>query len=261
MAIAGNFNSGTTAFGLSLQANCRFSNHQKTNENDPYSNDVVSHVNGMLSQVPWAKHKMAFYRDNHTILASIPKQNVLPIVLIRDPYFWMQSMCKQGYGVRWDHQEQHCPNLIPNEYDWKRFGKKWTRQNINMTSIKVWMGANPQTGPCWDSLVHYWNAWYESYINVDWPRLIIRFEDTLFHPKQVMQVVCQCGGGELVEPFQYLIDKAKWNHKHAQNNMITAMIKYGSGHGRFHNMTTEDMTFAQKKLNPRLIKTFQYHQD
>jgi hypothetical protein len=258
VGVAGNFNSGTTAFGLSLQSNCRFP-HRNETSSQLFSNDKVSNVHGMLSQVPWAKHKMAVYNKyNHTILPSVPKEHVLPVVLVRDPFYWMQSMCKQGYGVRWDHDpKKHCPNLIPNDVDQQRFGKRLSQSNN--TSVRVWMGANPTVGPSWDSLIHYWNAWYESYWNASWPRLIIRFEDTLFHPQQVMKKVCHCAGGELIQPFHYLLDEAKWNHKHEQNNMITAMIRYGNDKGRYHNMTIDDIAFAQRTVNPQLMKAFQYN--
>jgi hypothetical protein len=176
----------------------------------------------------------------------------------------MQSMCKQGYGVRWDHDSRkHCPNLVPNSFDERRFKKHIARNNKNnnnATSIRVWMGADRITGPSWDSLVHYWNAWYESYLEeAPWPRLIIRFEDTLFHPKQVMAEVCKCGGGHFVEPFQYLIDKAKWNHANKQNNMVTAMIQYGTNTGRYRNMTSEDLRFAKQTLNSKLMDIFHYN--
>jgi hypothetical protein len=47
IGVSGMFNSGTTAFGISLQANCGYPNHLKN-----YSNDVLTDVNGMLNQVP-----------------------------------------------------------------------------------------------------------------------------------------------------------------------------------------------------------------
>jgi hypothetical protein len=90
---------------------------------------------------------------------------------------------------------------------------------------------------------------------------MIRFEDTLFHPKEVMRQVCQCGGAQTSKTLNYLVDEAKWNHKHAQNNMVSAMIKYGTDAGRYHNMTEEDKQFARSALNPELIKAFHYQQD
>jgi hypothetical protein len=249
IGVSGMFNSGTTAFGISLQANCGYPNHLKN-----YSNDVLTDVNGMLNQVPWAKHKPGNLKYNHTIHPDIIKDHVLPIVLVRDPYYWMHSMCTQGYGARWDHADKHCPNLVPNDYDKRRF-----KRLRNASSVPVWMGQSMKEGVVWDSLAHLWNDWYESYHNVDYPRLMIRFEDFLFHGKEVMETVCKCGGAQQQPSrFAYLVDKAKWNHKHAQNNMVSAMVKYGTDGRRYNNMTREDLGFAHKALNRDLIKAFGY---
>jgi hypothetical protein len=212
--------------------------------------------------------------------------------------FWMQSMCKEGYGVRWDHNSKyHCPNLIPNEYDKKRYSS--SSSSNNSSSVQVWMGSNRQVGPTWPSLIHYWNEWYESYLfnnkNTDnknnntykykeeslssessssssssssslWPRLIIRFEDTLYYPRQVIEKVCTCGGGTmntLSTKFIYNINESKPDHnnKIEHNNYITAMIKYGGNDAysrRIRNMTYDDIQFAIQTLNPRIMKLFQY---
>ncbi|CAJ1950116.1 unnamed protein product [Cylindrotheca closterium] len=327
IGVAGSFNSGTTAFGLSLQQNCRFPNRRHSRHNRRHNRDtqtagegnnknpagnIVTNVHGMLNQVPWAKHKMARERFGHTIDESIPKENVLPVVLVRDPYYWMQSMCKQGYGVRWDHNaKKHCPNLVPNEYDQKRF-KRYA--SLNQTSVPVWMGQSYESGPHWDSLVHYWNDWYGSYYynnnnsnndndnhqtannnhQEDFPRLMIRFEDTLFHAKTVMKLVCACGGGifsgnedeeeddggeinigftndntakqqqqqqhQMGSAFRPIVDEAKFEHKHVQNNLVSAIVKYGTEKGRYRNMTQDDLEFAQTHLDSELMKAFHYKQ-
>lgn len=250
VGVSGMFNSGTTAFGISLQANCRFQHHRRN-----MTNDVLSDSNGMLSQVPWAKHKMATEKNGHTIHAEIPKEHVLPIVLVRDPFFWMQSMCKQGYGARWTHDSRkHCPNLVPNDFDRIRF-----RDLHNASSVTVWMGKNPKVGPSWPSLVHYYSDWYQSYVQASFPRLMIRFEDTLFHGADVMKKVCECAGGEPVSSrHQYLLDEAKWSHRQEQNNFISALIRYGSDDGRYRNMTSDDLKFASENLDESLLQLFRY---
>ncbi|KAL3936752.1 MAG: hypothetical protein SGBAC_008004 [Bacillariaceae sp.] len=339
IGVAGSFNTGTTAFGLSLQQNCRFPNRRRSSKttttaiaNDKQARNgggaVVTNVHGMLNQVPWAKHKMAYERFGHTIDDSIPKENVLPVVLVRDPYYWMQSMCKQGYGVRWDHKtNKHCPNLVPNDFDLKRFPKRYATTNstntTNTASVPVWMGQSYQSGPHWDSLVHYWNDWYGSYYykndakssgnaatttgkkpkeeeeeEKEFPRLMIRFEDTLFHAKTVMKLVCACGGGIFSgneeeeeegevnfgftmnanenakqqqqrqeeqqqqqrggSAFRPILDEAKFEHKHIQNNLVSAIVKYGSDKTRYRNMTKEDLDFAESFLDPELMKAFRY---
>ena len=254
IGVAGNFNSGTTAFALSLQHNCYYPNRGSGSKN--YSNDALTDVNGMLSQVPWAKHKQAYLRTIHSIQPDIPIEHVLPIIMIRDPYFWMASMCKQGYGVRWDHNPtKHCPNLVPNEFDRKRF-----RKLRNASSVMVWQGKNPTVGLSWNSLVHFWNDWHGSYVTpkVTYPHLLIRFEDTLFRRKELLRQVCKCGGAQLSSQFTYLVDEAKWNHKHAQNNFVSAMVKYGSDTLRYRNMTNDDIAFAERFLDPRLMQAFHY---
>jgi hypothetical protein len=263
IGVAGNFNTGTTAFGLSLQANCRYPNRHPDASK---SNKAVTNIHGMLNQVPWAKHKMASERDGHTILETVSKDHVLPVVMVRDPYYWLQSMCRQGYGVRWDHNsKKHCPNLIPNDFDRKRFPKLQ-----NASTVPVWMGASIENGPHWRSMIHYWNAWYRSYYQEkSFPRLIIRFEDTLFHPEVVMRHVCHCGGGiysgsfdavsSSPTSFRHIIDEAKWEHKHSQHNLVSAIIKYGSDLGRYRQMTTLDLRFARETWDKELIEAFRYN--
>eukprot|EP00533_Pseudo-nitzschia_delicatissima_P002370 CAMPEP_0116079666 /NCGR_PEP_ID=MMETSP0327-20121206/1265_1 /TAXON_ID=44447 /ORGANISM="Pseudo-nitzschia delicatissima, Strain B596" /LENGTH=496 /DNA_ID=CAMNT_0003570309 /DNA_START=97 /DNA_END=1587 /DNA_ORIENTATION=+ len=260
LGVAGNFNSGTTAFGKALQKNCIMDDHPSDKNFVIRKRKAIfaSNVNGMLSMVPWAKHKFADFRHNYTIHPpyAIDHDAVLPIVLVRDPFYWMQSMCKEGYGVRWDHDSsKHCPNLIPNEFDQRRFPKLASKDKV-----QVWMGANPKKGPTWPSLIHYWNAWYESYFkNNDIPRLVIRFEDTLFYPKQVMEQVCHCGGGTLAVNHDYSLDEAKPEHKHDhKNNFVTAMIEYGTNSTRLRNMTKEDIGVAIQHLNPTLMQAFGY---
>ncbi len=275
LGVAGNFNSGTTAFGIALQKNCRMEDHSGEQNFVMRKRRTVfaTNVNGMLSMVPWAKHKTADYRHNNTIHPpiSIDHDKVMPVVLVRDPFYWMQSMCKEGYGVRWDHDSKfHCPNLIPNDFDKKRFPKLG---NNNQAPVPVWMGANPSVGPSWPSLIHYWNAWYESYYdnindliekkNPSWPRLMIRFEDTLFYPKQVMKQICHCGGGKLLfnntQPYDYNLEESKPDHKHQQkNNFVTAMIQYGTNSTRLRNMTEMDVAFAMEHLSPTLMQAFGY---
>jgi len=250
VGVSGIFNSGTTAFGISLQANCRFRHHSRN-----MTNSVLSDSDGMLSQVPWAKHKMATEKDSHTIHKEIRKDHVLPVVLVRDPFFWMHSMCKEGYGVRWPHDSTiHCPNLVPNEFDRARF-----KALRNASSVSVWMGKNAKVGPSWSSLVHYYNMWYQSYVQADFPRLIIRFEDTLYHGEKVMKKVCECAGGESVsDRHLYFLDEAKWDHQQEQNNFVSSLITYGTDTGRYRNMTQDDLHFAKANLDQSLLDLFHY---
>ena len=79
--------------------------------------------------------------------ARVNKTNVMPIVLIRDPYTWLQSMCKHKYAADWPHWER-CPNLVPTDTD--RFN--FTEQLRGKSSVPVSI-QYPNGKEYWDSLV------------------------------------------------------------------------------------------------------------
>jgi hypothetical protein len=144
------------------------------------------------------------------------------------------------------------------------------------------------------SLVHFWSQWYRQYYDADFPRLIVRFEDLQFHPKEMIDIVCQCAGAVPKDEgkFEYIVDSAKWGpgtqwnytyhqarlrplscrtrpspipcfsfsvgHKGKQTNLISAMIKYGTDKKRFVGMTKEDLEFANDELDLELMQLFQY---
>lgn len=70
-ATAGMFNTGTNAMAFHLRKNINIET---------------------TWQVPWGKHRMEYVRLNHTAegLERVKQENVLPIVLIRDPLYWLQ---------------------------------------------------------------------------------------------------------------------------------------------------------------------------
>ena len=363
LGIAGTFNTGTTAFATLLQQNCDLppydaqhpssknemherENKKETTPSTTTSTDTgtgtgtlkklldkdITNVHGILSQVPWRKHKMAHYRDNDQLYyyrdsnsnsnnvdidinIDIDIDVVLPIVLIRDPFYWMQSMCTESYGIRWDRrtntkktntkQQYYCPKLVRHEQQQQENNSSLSSAALpaavdtgNM--VPVWMGRSRDVGPSWPSLIHYWNDWYESYLfrnnsknnknrnnttttATAWPRLIIRFEDTLFYPTQVVEQVCTCGGGTVLikdntttttttTTIQYNLKESKPHHPNSQHtNFVTAMIKYGGGNAngngngnntaidrRIHNMLDEDIRFAMETINPKIMKMFHY---
>lgn len=86
MAPAGLFNTGTNPLAMYLMANCEMPDNTKD-----------AKFRGMKWQVPWGKHMLAKYKWNNTANHDehTNKTNVLPIVLIRDPYSWMQVSAVQ----------------------------------------------------------------------------------------------------------------------------------------------------------------------
>ena len=110
------------------------------------------------------------------------------------------------------------------------------------------------------------------YLDSDFPRLMVRFEDLLYHPEQVFDAIANCSGLLLTEQqqdgvvaairtrptFQYHSNAAK-HHGTASHDMIQAMIKYGQERGRTKGFQAADLEFAKKHaLDADLMKVFHY---
>lgn len=82
VAPAGLFNTATNTLADYIVANMEF------------PNNVEDSRGGTRWQVPWGKHQpvSAKYTNTATKEKRINRNNVMPIVIVRDPYSWMQSM-------------------------------------------------------------------------------------------------------------------------------------------------------------------------
>ena len=91
MGTAGMFNTGTNPFAMYLQENCIMP-HNKHDK-----------AGGTRWQVPWGKHMLASRKWNNTAKRDerVNKTNVMPIVLVRDPYSWMQ-VCMDRNRIIWN---------------------------------------------------------------------------------------------------------------------------------------------------------------
>jgi hypothetical protein len=88
------------------------------------------------------------------------------------------------------------------------------------------------------------------------------FEDLIFHPKQLLSIVCECAGAvPKEEAFSYVVGEGKWGKAHERSsNLISAMVRYGSDKNRLASLTTEDLTYAKEHFDPELMSMFQYLQ-
>jgi hypothetical protein len=133
------------------------------------------------------------------------KTNILPVVLIRDPYSWMQSMCKHPYGVKWagvgSSGSSHCPNLVPSAQDRIDFADEIGGKNSSSVPVTI---PYPEQTATFDSMVHFWSTWYNEYLEADYPRLMIRFEDLIFHQRELISTVCE-GAVAKQEHFSYVV--------------------------------------------------------
>lgn len=198
--------------------------------------------------------------------------------MIRDPAVWMASMCRHPYTMEWvyteqdavDGTKQHCPNLVPNEVDIALDPSIAESDSIPVTITYAKFQRTHE------SMLHHWNDYYNEYYhqrnrmatkqynNTMFPRLIVRYEDIIFHPKEVTKTACHCAGGEMIHAndndFVYMVDSAKKGIAHGteKTGYIDAIIKYGSNKHRWEGMTIEDLLYFKQHADAQLMDLFQY---
>lgn len=272
MGPAGMFNTGTNLLAWLIRNNCKY-------KGKPSS----------AFQVPWGKHFPAIRRTNHTHhlgrndKSKIPPYwSTLPIVTVRDPYTWMQSMCRQNYAARFDFAKSQCPNIIPYPSDieaHKRYGK--------MKYMPVSVKYDTDYVIRYESLVHLWNEWYGGYIKFEdkrgkekqlgknnattatmkppgFPFLLVRMEDLVFHAQTVVPQLCKCAGTDLVN--DKVIHHAEILNANSgidttggmDQGLLRSVIKYGNVTNRRKGYPRFQLEAAKDLLDPRLMDVLAY---
>jgi hypothetical protein len=235
VGVAGLFNTGTNLLEFHLRKNLR---HPANKYHSRW-------------QTPWGKHRMASAKWNNTVDTSIMdnKDYALPIVIVRDPLHFMQSMCKHPYATTWRHGDHHCPNLVPSDVDRERFN------NLKETFTAT-IKFDKTSHVHFDSLAELWSGWYNEYLATDYPILVVRFEDLVFRPVSVMEKVAECMGGTVNQPFNYKLATSK-SHG-SGTDFVKAVIKTGDAVGRTKNMTAADLEYARQHLDKGLMSRLHY---
>lgn len=263
MGPAGIFNSATNLLNRLLKLNCM--------NNDRMKAKLYRQApTGMMLQAPWGKHNPASWRLHHEAAVGgkgIKQTDFLPIVMIKDPITWMSSMCRHPYEARWRHVKDHCPNLVPNRYDRGRKPGRGTMQ-IKVKFATQHIGDEPipdkdnKTFVSYSSLVDLWNTWYKQWHDVDFPRLMVRFEDLIFHAEDTVSDICHCGGGSMRRKFRYEEGSAKGQTgPHAGSaGFLASLVTYGNSTLRNRGILTDerDLEHARTHLDTNLMDLFGY---
>ena len=208
-APAGLFSTGTNVLDLLLRFNCFLPQNRQLH----------------LWQTPWGKHNPSMARLKHIAgtkekdvpgsFQSVNQSTVLPIVTIRHPYTWLEALCKHPYTLKWPHSRKNCERKLRLDFSLQgQFGA----QN---SGVPV-----PQT---YKSLMHVWRDWNADYFQeTGYPFLMIRLEDVVFRPKDVVTKICTCVGGRLFRKFTYEQNSANVGKGHGQHrsNLLTAFLKF-----------------------------------
>jgi len=181
-------------------------------------------------------------------------------------------MCRHSYEARWRHFNGHCPNLVPNKVDKGPRGRLPITQKSMAVKVKFatqHIGNEPmpdqknRTFVEYSSLVDLWNVWYGDWYDVvEFPRLMVRFEDLMFHAEDTVTQVCECGGGTMRSWFRYVEDSAKGQYgPHAGSaGFLASLVTYGNSTLRMKGILTDekDVEYARQHLDKDLMDIFGY---
>ena len=175
-------------------------------------------------------------------------------------------MCRNNYVVHWDGdgynntKRLHCPYLVPDNA---------AHKDKHGDSVSVVVQYKPKTNfSHHKSLAHLWNDYYQGYNEAisSYPRLIIRYEDLIFHTSEVVKSICHCTGGRLKSDdgsIEYSVESTK-NGQHGHRAQITGLIqslvKYGHKKSRLNMLKETDEAFAREAFDRKLMEEFGYVQ-
>jgi hypothetical protein len=156
-------------------------------------------------------------------------------------------MCESPYTLQWNVSSNHCPTLVDATNSSVPVKIRWSKGYIRS----------------WPSLAHLWSMWYREYYESSMPRLIIRYEDLLFHTEKVIDSIRDCVGATWKsDTFQWQAAPAKTHPYFARfkapSSLVSAVIKYGSAKGREGTMNIDDQTYARTFIDKAMVRNFHY---
>jgi hypothetical protein len=190
-------------------------------------------------------------------------------------------MCGSPYSLQWQRNRSHCPNLVEEHL---LIFPSASRLGTKGSQVRITWGRAGIFARTWASLVEMYNEWYMEYVEnkIGVSRLVVRFEDLLFHTEYVVNEIRKCVGAtwihianvtendtfEAKPLFQYAALPAKTHPYFAKykppSSLISAMIKNGqdpSGKQRVGNMSPDDVEYAVSQFNEDLLRMFHYQID
>jgi len=259
LGAAGMFNSGTNLATRLMKDNCAIPERQNEAIRLYDQSKITKEMLGIRWQVPWGKHTPVNFKYIHTAPKNenITKDDVLPIVTIRNPYDWMRSMCKIPYTARWAHQEggihgEICPHLVMT----KSTSNNKIKVNLRAKLAERWIN--------YDSLAHLWNEWYGNYWRESqFPFLIVRLEDLILRQYETTKIMCNCAGGAVPKPksFKFAIDSAKFGPGHGNQEERTNLLKAWTRYSKIEvksDFSDIDYEASKEFLDANLMKMMQY---
>jgi hypothetical protein len=205
---SGMFNSGTNLLHSLLTQYCDVSG--SNSDEDNLNNNTVRSLNSTSKSqeeflsgiIAWNKHVPHEIRTKQlSVVDDIQPSHILPVYMTKDPWFWMQSMCRHPYDARgFKLPSDPCPSLTQSQHGLLKGTPKYRKVTVIFPDGKGYKSV------MYESLIDLWIKWYDEYYydrkettsSTTIPQLIVRYEDLLLFPEKVLTTVCECAGGKIV---------------------------------------------------------------
>jgi hypothetical protein len=245
VAPAGLFHSGTNLLHNMLAGTCR----------------------GLIpqGQVPYGKHNpiRAATEDNYRIptkdayKAVKNLDRVLPIVMVRNPLDWMESMCQQRFSVSWNQSAGN--NNSTN-----------TPQQLPCPSLDTPIHAKLYRNFNYSNVLKFWEDWNSEYYNYTRPRLMVRLEDLVYSPVKTLKEICNCAGGDFTFDHQIIQDRKGGSTRSQRKQKENFLVQAWSRHSRVGIRSTLSSSIGNQRLFRKyssdgtqlkeLLQNFHYNQ-
>jgi len=250
LGVAGLFNTGTNMLAALLDYNCNFMS-RLTN----VDGGSLGGYGPVLWQVPWGKHKPNSWRGRvytgantgmWTTQTGHSADDVLPVVIVKDPLTWFQSMCRERYDVLgpWFRKQgisKKCPELLDHA----------------KTAVDVgWADGNHSA---YDSILDLWSTWHRDYADLPEPPIFVRFEDLLYDPASFVEPICKCAGGTVTHPIHIMTDNVKTKTFTLTVGHGSTAERYADADKRMSSYTAQDLDFIRgHPEGRRMMEKFGY---
>jgi hypothetical protein len=175
---------------------------------------------------------------------NLHNKNVLKIVMVKHPLFWVQSMSKASYEVKF--RDTDPSNQARN-------------LNLIVTSKLVVLRDSKTQKALWryDNICKLWNTFY-SYAFAYAPQdstIFIRYEDLLNHPEQIFEELGKYlnAKSDIVQ----IMDKPAKNHGKSRNRK-DAMSHYNNPDNMYLGFTNSNIEFIKKYISSKILDAFSY---
>jgi len=209
LGVAGLFNTGTNLLAALLDYNCNFAGRRVN-----VDGGSLMGAGPVLWQVPYGKHHPSSFRGFTDIGAGdrglwsnsggrLTVDNMMPVIVVKDPLTWMTSMCRTRYLVEGEwHKKKHgnCPSLTDPAK---------SAVDVRWTDHPTWVGHVPVNHSEFASMIDFWSTWHRDYANLAEPPIFVRFEDLLFDTAAAIEPICKCAGGTVSRPVHMMTENVK----------------------------------------------------